>query len=146
VAFRTNSGRNARRFLCAASTWDFLRDLGQTFGWRPRGTTYVTSSRQTTRPSAHIRHNYQAGGEQDCKQISSDDAVEWANALGIAKDSSHFDGMMRAHAGLIDSSMEPLLKVVDEFIAFAREGAFVFAISETSEAQRDSNELQETKA
>lgn len=129
AAFRGTSGHGDRRFVCPCETWDFLRDLGQTFGWHPRGTTYVTSSRQRTPPSASIRHNYQPGGGQDYKQISAEDAIEWASALGSAKHSSYFTGMIGAHAGLDGSSREPLLSILDEFIDFAHEGAFVFAFS-----------------
>jgi hypothetical protein len=36
--------------------------------------------------------------------------------------------MIRAHAGLVGSTQESLLKTLDEFIDFAHEGAFVFAL------------------
>lgn len=135
VAFRGTSGRDARRFLCPDRTWEFLRDLGQTFGWHPTGTSYVTSVRQRMPHSLPVRHNYQPGGEQDRKQIDADDAIEWASALYTARHSSHFGGMIRAHAGLIDSPKETLLNLVDEFIDFAREGAFVFALAAETDAQ-----------
>jgi hypothetical protein len=128
VALRGSPQLEARRFLCPVSTWEFLRDLGQTFGWNPRGATYVTSSRQKTQPPATIRHNYQPGGMQDCKQIEAEDAVEWASALGLAKRSSHFIGMIRAHAEIERSGEQPLLDLVDEFIDFAHAGAFMFAL------------------
>lgn len=135
VALRGITGRDARRFVCASSTWEFLRDLGQTFGWHPRGTTYVTSSRQKTPPSAHIRHNYQPGGEQDYKRIDAEDAIEWASALGSARNSSHFVGMISAYVGLSGVSQEQLMSVLDEFIAFAHEGAFVFAFPDVLDDQ-----------
>lgn len=127
VALRRSPQHEARRFVCPVSTWEFLRDLGETFGWHPRGATYVTSSRQRTLP-ATLRHNYQPGGTQDCKQIEADDAIEWASALGIAKRSSYFSGMIRAHAALVRSTEESLLDMLDEFIDFAHDGAFVFAL------------------
>lgn len=132
VALRGTSQRAPRQFVCAASTWEFLRELGQTFGWHPRGTTYVTSTIPRTSPTAPIRHNYQPGGPQDCKRIEAEDAIEWAGSLRAAKHSAHFIGMIRAHAGLDDSAQEPLLSIVDEFIQFAYEGAFVFALDEES--------------
>lgn len=125
VALRGSPQHEARRFLCPVTTWEFLSDLGQTFGWHPRGSTYVTTSRQTLSPTA-IRHNYQPGGMQDCKQIEAGDATEWASALGIAKRSSYFSGMIQAHAALVRSAEQPLRDTVDEFIDFARAGAFVF--------------------
>ena len=127
VALRGSPQHEARRFVCPINTWEFLRDLGQTFGWHPRGATYVTSSKQKMRPP--LRHDYQPGGMQDCKQIEAQDAIEWASALGLAKRSSHFSGMIRAHAALVRSAEAPLLDVLDEFIDFARAGAFVFALS-----------------
>jgi hypothetical protein len=133
VALRASSQHEARRFVCPVSTWEFLRDLGQTFGWHPRGATYVTSSRQKTPPLATIRHNYQPGGVQDCKQIEAKDAIEWASALGLAKRSSYLSGMIRAHAALVHSAEAPLLDMVDEFIDFAYAGAFVFALCAESE-------------
>jgi hypothetical protein len=128
VTLRGGSQHDARRFSCPSCTWEFLRDLGQTFGWHPRGTTYVLSSGQKTAPDASIRHNYQPGGGRDYKRIEAEDAIEWASALGAAKHSSHFIGMIRAHAGLVGSTQESLLKTLDEFIDFAHEGAFVFAL------------------
>lgn len=79
-------------------------------------------------PPTAIRHNYQPGGMQDCKQIEAQDAIAWASALGIAKRSSYFSGMIRAHAALARSAEAPLLDMVDEFIDFAHAGAFVFAL------------------
>lgn len=127
VALRASSQHEARRFVCPVNTWEFLRDLGQTFGWHPRGATYVTSSRQKTPPTT-LRHNYQPGGMQDCKQIEAQDAIAWASALGLAKRSSYLSGMIRAHAAIAHSAEAPLLDMVDEFIEFAYAGAFVFAL------------------
>lgn len=128
VASRDASEHDARRFRCPSYTWEFLRDLGQTFGWHPRGTTYVTSSRQRTPPLASIRHNYQPGGVQDYKRVEAADAIEWASALGVARHSSHFIGMIRAHAGLVGTPQESLLRTLDEFVDFVHAGAFVFAL------------------
>lgn len=141
VALRASPQHEARRFRCSVTNWEFLSDLGQTFGWHPRGSTYVTTSRQRTPPPTAIRHNYQPGGMQDCKQIETEDATAWAGALGIAKQSSYFSGMIRAHATLVHSTEEPLRDMVDEFIEFARAGAFVFSLhSEPDELARSSND------
>ena len=145
VAVRGSPQHEARRFVCPISTWEFLRDLGQTFGWHPRGATYVTSPRKKTLPPAAIRHNYQPGGMQDCKQIEAEDAIEWASALGAAKRSAHFSGMLRAHAALVSSTEEPLLEMLDEFIDFAHAGQFVFALcAEPDGLARFSNVTSET--
>jgi hypothetical protein len=139
VALRGPPQQEGRRFLCPVGTWEFLRDLGQTFGWHPRGATYVTTSRQKTLPPATLRHNYQPGGVQDCKQIEANDAIEWASALVLAKRSAHFTGMIQAHAALVQSTEASLLNIVDEFIDFAHAGAFVFALcAEADEVARPS--------
>ena len=40
--FREAAAPNGRnRFSCPMQTWEFLRELGQAFGWQPKGTTYV---------------------------------------------------------------------------------------------------------
>jgi hypothetical protein len=139
VALRGTSPHASRRFFCRATVWQFLRDLGQTFGWQPKGTTYVASSKQSARPGTSLRHNYQPGGVEDCKQIEDADAMEWASALGIAKHSSYLGGMISAHAGLTDDGEKPVLEIMEDFIMFARRGAFVFAIDSeaTTDAQRD---------
>lgn len=82
-------------------------------------------------PPATLRHNYQPGGMQDCKQIEAADAIEWASALGLAKRSSYLSGMIRAHAALVRSAEAPLLDMVEEFIDFAHAGAFVFPLRGT---------------
>ena len=133
LALRGSPQHEGRRFLCPVSTWEFLRDLGQTFGWHPRGAIYVTGAKQSKLPLMTLRHNYQAGGMQDCKQTETADAIEWASALGTAKRSSYLRGLIRAHAALVRSTEEPLLNLLDEFIDFARVGAFAFALCAESD-------------
>jgi hypothetical protein len=139
VALRPGTQHDARRFLCSSHTWAFLRDLGQTFGWHPRGTTYVTSVRQKPQAPASIRHNYQPGGMHDYKRIEAADALEWAIALGVARQSSYLGAMVRAHIALAGSSEESLLSTLDEFIRFARDGAFSFALCGESDDHLRSN-------
>jgi hypothetical protein len=147
VAFRRLPLHKTRRFVCSAGTWEFLGDLGQTFGWRPRGSTYVTTTRQRSASSTAIRHNYQPGGIQDGKQIEAADATEWAGALGVAKHSSYFNGMIRAQAALMHSGEEPLREIVDQFIDFARVGAFVFSLhSEPDGLAAASNDKERPEA
>ncbi|HEY0683026.1 MAG TPA: hypothetical protein VGD45_11900 [Steroidobacter sp.] len=133
VAVRRAPQHDARRIVCRSDTWEFLRDLGQTFGWHPRGTTYVTSARQNPSAPEPIRHNYQPGGMHDSKRIEAADATEWASALQVAKRSPYFSGMMRAHIGLGRSSEQSLLNILDEFIQFAHDGAFVFSLCAEAE-------------
>jgi hypothetical protein len=124
----TPKGRN--RFSCPVPTWELLWELGQAFGWHPKGTTYVLPAKSTL--EAPARRNYQPGSVQDHKQVEAEDAVAWARALEVAKLSPHTAAMIEARsaalagAGKLDGELLP--GVIDEFIAFAYGGAFEFAI------------------
>lgn len=130
VTLRGTSQHASRRFLCPPSVWQFLRDLGQTFGWHPKGTTYVTSSPPTARSDTSLRHDYKPGSADDCKLIEDDDAIEWAHALEVAKRSTYLGAMISAHAGLTGDGA--VLEIMDDFIRFAHRGAFAFSIDSDS--------------
>lgn len=112
-------GRN--RFSCPMVTWELLWELGQAFGWRPKGTTYVLPAR--SKVEAPARRNYQPGSVEDHKHVEAEDAMAWARALQVAKLSPHSAAMIDAR-----SAGELLPGVIDEFIEFAYGGAFEFAI------------------
>jgi hypothetical protein len=121
-------GRN--RFSCPIPTWELLWELGQAFGWHPKGTTYVMPAK--SRVEAPARRNYQPGSVQDHKQVEAEDAIAWARALQVAKASPHATAMIDARsaalAGVGHATAEVLPGVIDEFIEFAYGGAFEFAI------------------
>ena len=121
-------GRN--RFSCPLSTWELLSELGLAFGWHPKGTTYVLPANSAV--EAPARRNYQPGSVQDHKHVEAEDAMAWAHALAVAKDSPHTAAMIEARsAALADAGKAgraPLPGVIDEFIEFAYGGAFEFAI------------------
>jgi hypothetical protein len=121
-------GRN--RFSCPMQTWELLSELGQAFGWQPKGTTYVLPAKTTVEVPA--RRDYQPGSLRDHKQVEAEDARAWARALEVAKLSPHTAGMIAARAAArVDAGQaggEPLPGVIDEFIEFAYGGAFEFAI------------------
>ena len=127
-------GRN--RFSCPLQTWELLWELGQAFGWAPKGTTYVLPAKSTKNTKSTVetpaRRNYQPGSVQDHKHVEADDAMAWARALEVAKGSPHTAAMIEARsaafadAGNVGGQVLP--GVVDEFIAFAYGGAFEFAI------------------
>lgn len=83
---------------------------------------------------------------QDCKQIEAVDATAWACALGIAKRSSYFGAMVGKHATLVHSAEEPLRDIVDEFIDFARAGAFVFSLCAEPDGLARSSDGSEREA
>jgi hypothetical protein len=121
-------GRN--RFSCSIPTWELLWELGQAFGWRPKGTTYVLPAK--SKVEAPARRNYNPGPVEDHKQVEAEDAMAWAGALAVVKALPHAAAMIEARAAaLIDSGesiTELLPGVIDEFIEFAYGGAFEFAI------------------
>ena len=121
-------GRN--RFSCPMPAWELLWALGQAFGWRPKGTTYVLPAK--SKVEAPARRNYQPGSVQDHKQVEAEDAIAWARALEVAKASPHAAAMIEARAAALagagQAASELLPGIIDEFIAFAYGGAFEFAI------------------
>jgi hypothetical protein len=125
----TRGGRN--RFSCPLPAWELLWELGQAFGWQPKGTTYVLPPKSTV--EAPARRNYQPGSVHDHKHVEAEDAMAWARALQVAKDSPHTAAMIEARAtALADAGKvgaQVLPGVIDEFIEFAYGGAFEFAIS-----------------
>lgn len=121
-------GRN--RFSCPVATWELLWDLGRAFGWQPKGTTYVLPAKSPV--EAPARRNYQPGAMRDHKQVEAEDAMAWARALEVAKQSPHASAMIDARSaalagsGKVGGELPP--GVLEEFIQFAYGGAFEFAI------------------
>jgi len=121
-------GRN--RFSCSLLTWELLAELGRTFGWHPKGTTYVVPV--TGKAPAPALRNYQPGGSQDTKRIEAEDSMDWARALEQAKASPHLPAMIEARAVALAGTGQHVgalpAGVLEEFIEFAYGGAFEFAI------------------
>jgi len=121
-------GRN--RFSCSLSTWELLAELGRTFGWHPKGTTYVVPV--TSRATSPALRNYQPGGSQDTKWVETEDSLGWARALELAKASAYVPAMIEARAAALAKEGKPagdlLPGVLEEFVEFAYGGAFKFAI------------------
>jgi len=119
------------RYSCSLPVWEFLRELGRTFGWHPHGTIYTSAVARD--PQAAVRHNYQPGDALDPKRVEAEDALAWARALDAAKHSPHFTAITDAGLGAtVPSGLEDgtsLRSLVDEFIQYAYGGAFTFVIS-----------------
>jgi hypothetical protein len=118
------------RFSCTVPTWELLQEIGQTFGWRPMGAIYVASA--SPKADSRARRDYRAGGALDQKQIEQDDAIAWATALELAKESPHLAAMIAARSAAIASADAPVAEallpgVIEEFVEFAFGGAFRFA-------------------
>jgi hypothetical protein len=114
-------------FTCNLPDWNFIRDLGQTFGWHPAGTTYLPQQGQRAR-SNPIKHDYQPGESEDSKRVEADDSAQWAAALDAARRSPFIDGMLRQHAQLHVGTECSLHSQLQTFIEFARRGAFTIAL------------------
>jgi hypothetical protein len=124
------------RFSCSVPAWELLLDLGQTFGWKPKGTTYDAGK---SRPDIdRARHNYEPGERKDKKWVDVEDAEAWARALRSARDSTHLDTLIglrperaaHSNAATAEDTMSteaPFAAVLDEFIEYAATGAFAFA-------------------
>lgn len=119
------------RYACSLSAWNLFRQLGETFGWQPQGTTYIPSagSKQVQR----ALHDYSAGVAQDSKWVEAGDAIAWARALEKARDSSHLNSLISqtivepsAGAAAEVESRTRFVAVLDEFIQYAYSGAFSF--------------------
>lgn len=122
---------SADQFTCSLPDWNFMRDLGQTFGWHPVGTTYLPQQGQRARHNP-IKHDYQPGDSQDRKRVEAADSAQWAEALEIARRSPFISGMLRTHVQLQGASAanteQSLQLQVRNFISFARRGAFTIAL------------------
>lgn len=137
--FREGAERSGReRFSCSLRAWDFINELGRTFGWRPKGTTYVEPpGRKGPTPAPR---NYQPGEAQDRKWIETRDVHGWAEALRVARGSQYFDAMIATHCGSqpgsVESKPERLTFEIDQFIEFCRGGAFEFSIKDSESSEK----------
>lgn len=119
------------QFTCSLPDWNFMRDLGQTFGWHPVGTTYLPQQGQRARHNP-IKHDYQPGDTQDRKRIEAADSAQWVTALEVAKRSPFISGMLRTHVKLCGASgthtEQSLHLHLQNFIEFARRSGFTIAL------------------
>ena len=130
----------SERLSCSPSFWDFMVNLGETFGWQPQGASYVVASIRRGAATRAIRHDYRPGAARDAKVIDNEDASKWADALSTACASSHLDSMISAYRIVVDAQTDPDDKQLNEefrtsmhaFIGYLRKGAFSFASKEDS--------------
>lgn len=131
------------RFTCSCAAWELLIELGQAFGWKPRGAMYLPAAISSRSPPV-LRHDYQPGDPKDYKQVEAEDAVAWAVALSEARRSPHLAAMLGARPGpsilsgetsaeQLSSANAPFSTTLDEFIEYAFGGAFVFARANRAE-------------
>lgn len=113
------------RFACSLATWYLLARAAESFGWKPRGTSY-SSSRPAFIESA-VRHDYEPGDARDQKLVDAQDALAWAMALNEARHSPNLLAMLNATVA-DDPDAAPVMVVMDEFVAYAFGGPFSFAL------------------
>jgi hypothetical protein len=118
------------RYACSLSAWNLFRQLGETFGWQPQGTTYIPSA--GTKQPLTARHDYSPGVAEDRKCVESGDALAWARALEMARKSSHLQVLISQTLATGGAEADPgntvprFEAMLDEFIQYAYSGAFAF--------------------
>jgi hypothetical protein len=131
--FRDQQEPGPAELSCTLSDWDFLCELGKTFGWHPVGTTYLLRRGQRVQ-HVPIRRDYQPGDSKDRKSIEIKDCARWAAALETARRSPFVSSMVRAHVELqepgSEGSEQALHLLLQSFIEFAGRGAFTVALKE----------------
>jgi hypothetical protein len=132
---------------CSREFWDLMLTIGNAFGWKPVGTSYLPTSFKIA-PGQHIRrHDYRPGDWHDAKRLTGEDTFAWAAALRIALDSPHLSNMLSAQQ---DGSATPDISTIsiddssvresiDEFIGVLRKGALLFATHEPHDANESSD-------
>jgi hypothetical protein len=122
------------QFICSLADWNFICNLGRTFGWHATGATYLPQHGERARLNP-IKHDYQPGDSQDSKRVEAEDAARWAAALDRARRSPFIAGMLRTHAQLRGpnqaSADRALHARLQSFSEFARRGAFTIALGGT---------------
>jgi hypothetical protein len=120
-------------FACSPTEWQFLLELGRTFGWQAHGATYQLPS--NSKLAAAARRDYEPGAASDRKLVDAEDAIGWARALEEAQKSPHFGAMLEARLASLpndESTAQSIADSLDEFIQYAYGGAFTFARDESS--------------
>ena len=116
-------------FACSIAQWQFLLQLGRTFGWTPEGTTYEL--RLDSKIVSAARRDYEPGATADRKLVDAEDARRWAHALEDAMTSPHLPAMIEAHStAVLADEKNTVTSVIDsmaEFIQYAYGGAFMFS-------------------
>lgn len=130
---RESKGRD--RFACSVAVWTLLQELGQAFGWQPRGTTYLAPA--TLPISVLAKRNYQPGDALDHKRLDADDAVSWARALETARQSPQFTTLIMErwarHVQHGPVQIQTLCSLILEFTEFAYGGEFTFTESSATD-------------
>jgi hypothetical protein len=131
--FRAAQEANGRdRFSCSAQEWQLLLSVGESFGWKPRGTTYELPANSKVDEPA--RRDYEPGERSDKKRVGAEDARNWARALETASRSAQLAAVIESHGKRIwpHPDIEPvtLHTLMKEVAEYAYGGSFMFAHSD----------------
>jgi hypothetical protein len=131
--FRAAQEANGRdRFSCSAQEWKLLLSVGETFGWKPRGTTYELPANSKVDDPA--RRDYEPGERSDKKRVDGEDARNWARALEAARRSAQLATVVENHLKVMsprpDLGLVALHTLMKEFGEYAYGGSFTFAHSD----------------
>jgi len=122
-------------FFCATADWNLLIELGNTFGWKSLGTSYMPGT-LTLMPEHPTRHDYLSGDRLDSKLVDAADAHSWASALLEARSSPHLTALLSDRfpsstpltdaANDIPDAQTAFLAAMENFISYALCGSFEF--------------------
>jgi hypothetical protein len=127
------------RLTLDSNAWILLLEVANAFGWKPEGTRYLRkpAAYKAVDASESALHDYLPGNHRDVKIVSTTDAYAWAAALSDARQSPHLGAMIDAQPGTVALHHDevstatnvngPFSVALDEFIQFAKLGAFTFA-------------------
>jgi len=120
---------------CSREFWDLMLVLGNAFGWKPLGTSYLPTSFKVAPGQRIRRHDYRPGAWSDAKRLTAEDTFAWAAALRTALNSPYLDNMLarqqdgdaaQPHAP-IEFDAVTIREPMDNFIGLLRKGALLFA-------------------
>jgi hypothetical protein len=126
-----------RYFTCGAKTWEAAVRIGQECGWKPSG-TIPADDRAREWYGARFKPDYEVPDIAGNKEITTDDAAAWADALERALLSGRFLAGARQEARpvlLIEGHDEEQFRQANQgmdarflidFISFLRKGGFCF--------------------
>jgi len=135
-------------YSCSFDFWNLMLSVGEAFGWKPLGTSYLPTSFKSVQGQQTPRHDYRPGEWSDAKRVGAEDASAWAAALRVALDSSHLDSMLTPYHGIAnqahtDLDADPYQDGTDirdslnDFAKLLQQGALLFAVADAIDAEPD---------
>jgi len=139
------SNSNMETHSCRLEFWNLMLSIGEAFGWKPLGTSYLPTSFKAARGQQTPRHDYRPGEWSDAKRVETEDASAWGAALRVALDSPHLDNMLLAQQGCGAAQMyadpyanpyqdgSDIRDSINDFIGLLQQGALLFAAADVDD-------------